>query len=109
MSLDIGIVTAQGKTWLVTRTWVLPFSKDMIWPGEIVGRTMDTYHRWMQVTIPVSLMGLPSVNVPAGVGEAGLPMGMQLFGPRGADRQILELAQAYHLVTDWPNRRPPTL
>lgn len=45
---------------------------------------MDTYHRWMEV-IPISLIGLPALSVPVGFGAQGLPMGMQLAGPVGAD------------------------
>jgi amidase len=67
---------------------------------------MDTYHRWMEVVIPVSLIGLPALNVPVGFGANGLPMGMQIAGPVGADAAILAMGQAYHLATDWPARRP---
>ena len=68
---------------------------------------MDTYHRWMEVVVPVSLIGLPSLNVPVGFGVQGLPMGMQIIGPMGADAGVLAMGQAYHLATDWPGRRPP--
>jgi amidase len=68
---------------------------------------MDSYHRWMEAVVPVSLAGLPCLALPAGFGEAGLPTGLQLFGPQGADRRILRLGQAYHRCTDWPGRRPP--
>jgi len=91
-----------------------PFPVEWDWPKEIAGQTMDTYHRWMEVVVPVSLIGLPSVCVPAGFGAdggagAGLPMGMQLFGRHGDDAGLLQLAQAWHRATDWPNRRPPVL
>jgi amidase len=36
-------------------------------------------------------------------------MGMQLFGRHGDDAGLLQLAQAWHRATDWPNRRPPVL
>lgn len=85
---------------------VWPFPVDLDWPAEIAGQGMDTYHRWMQVMVPVSLLGLPAVAVPAGFGAAGLPMGMQIFGPRGGDSALLALAQTYHEATDWPGRRP---
>jgi amidase len=68
---------------------------------------MDTYHRWMEIVVPVSLAGLPSLAVPAGFGPQGLPMGMQIFGPVGADARILALGHRYHQATDWPARRPP--
>jgi len=88
---------------------VWPFPADWRWPEEIAGRKMDTYHRWMEVVIPVSLIGLPALSVPVGFGAAGLPMGMQLAGPVGADARVLAAGQAWHRATDWPARRPPVL
>jgi amidase len=88
---------------------VWPFAADIEWMQQVAGKDMDTYHRWMEVVIPVSLIGLPAVNLPCGFGAAGLPMGMQMFGPRGADAALLSMAQSYHLATDWPGKRPPVL
>jgi amidase len=70
---------------------------------------MDTYHRWMEVVVPVSLIGLPSLAVPCGFGAAGLPTGMQIFGPTGSDARMLAIGQAYHEATDWPGVAPPAL
>jgi amidase len=39
-----------------------------------------------------TLAGLPAVCLPAGFGPAGLPMGVQLVGPRGKDGALLRLA-----------------
>ncbi len=88
---------------------VWPFPVGWRWPDRIGAVAMDTYHRWMECVVPVSLIGLPAAALPAGFGEAGLPTGLQLAGPRGADRAVLRLAQAYHRATDWPARRPPPL
>ncbi|MEO1556785.1 MAG: amidase [Pseudomonadota bacterium] len=85
-----------------------PFDVDIDWPREIAGTAMDTYHRWMEVVIPASLIGLPAVCVPAGFGGPnGMPMGLQLIGPRGSDVKLLRLAEAWHTATGWPGRRPP--
>jgi amidase len=88
---------------------VWPFPVDWRWPQAINDRKMDTYHRWMEVVVPVSLIGLPSLCLPAGFGADGLPTGVQLFGPMGADAKILGLGEAYHQATDWPGQRPPLL
>ncbi|MGR3757913.1 MAG: amidase [Tranquillimonas sp.] len=88
---------------------MFPFDAALDWPEEVAGRKMDTYHRWMEVMIPASLAGLPALAVPAGFGPEGLPMGMQLIGRRGADATVLALGEAYHEVTRWPQRRPPSL
>ena len=86
---------------------VWPFPVEREYPTEIAGRDMDTYHRWMEVVVPASLTGLPCLSVPVGFGGAGLPMGMQLIGPHGGDAGLLQLAEAWHMATDWPGRRPP--
>ncbi|MCW1920070.1 amidase [Rhodobacter sp. KR11] len=88
---------------------VWPFDVNLRWPAEIAGTRMDTYHRWMEVVIPVSLAGLPCLSLPVGFGAQGLPMGLQLAGPVGADAAVLAMGQAWHLATDWPGQRPPVL
>ena len=86
---------------------VWPFPAEWTWPREVAGRTMDTYHRWMEVVIYATLAGLPAMSVPVGFSGAGLPMGMQLIGrPRG-DLALIEAAAAYELsIGDLLSRRP---
>ena len=87
-----------------------PFDVTLDWPRDIAGTGLDTYHRWMEVVVPASLIGLPAVCVPAGFGGPDdLPMGLQLIGPRGSDARLLQLAEAWHQATGWPDRRPPPL
>ena len=86
---------------------VWPFPAEWRWPQSIGDRRMDTYHRWMEVVVPVSLAGLPALACPAGFGAGGLPMGFQVFGRSGADARVLAIGQAYHQATDWPARRVP--
>ena len=83
-------------------TQVWPFNLENIYPVSINNQKMDTYHRWMQVTIPAGLLGLPVVNIPIGFGKTGLPAGIQLIGSRGSDGYILSIAQAWHEHTKWP-------
>lgn len=85
--------------------WPFPLEQD--YPREINGTQMDSYHRWMQVVTPVSLLGLPCLAAPAGFGADGLPMGLQIFGGQGQDRTLLALGQSYHQATQWPQKSPP--
>src|SRR5262245_12485873 len=48
----------------VTQVW--PFPVGERWPERVAGRVMDTYHRWMEVTIYATFAGLPAISVPAG-------------------------------------------
>ncbi|WP_299350265.1 amidase [uncultured Shimia sp.] len=86
----------------VSQVW--PFDADIPWPREINGQVMDTYHRWMEVVVPVSLAGVPAISLPIGFGDRGLPMGVQLFTAKGRDRDLLNWAQAYHDTTGWPQK-----
>lgn len=89
-------------------TQVWPFPVEWRWPREIGGRVMDSYHRWMEVMVPVSLAGLPCVALPGGTVN-GLPHGVQLFGPRGADRALLEIAQGWEAAREGPRVVTPRL
>ncbi|SFU13592.1 amidase [Mesorhizobium sp. YR577] len=80
---------------------VFPFDVTTHWPGEVAGRAMDSYHRWMEVSAFASLAGCPAVNVPVGFDDHGRPMGMQLIGrPRG-DLAVLQAAAAYETTMTW--------
>ncbi|MDD3035307.1 MAG: Asp-tRNA(Asn)/Glu-tRNA(Gln) amidotransferase subunit GatA [Candidatus Saccharimonadaceae bacterium] len=46
------------------------------------------------MTVPASLAGLPAISVPAGKSESGLPIGVQLIGPRKSDATLLALAKS---------------
>lgn len=86
---------------------VFPFSRDLHWPKEIAGKTMDTYHRWMEVVIGGTLSGCPVINLPAGFDGQGRPMGIQVIAPMGEDQKLLEFGLAYEAHTDYLQRKPP--
>ena len=90
----------------VSQVW--PFDVTQRWPQSVAGRTMDTYHRWMEVVIYATLAGLPSISLPAGFGTNGLPMGLALIGKPQGDWALLKLAHAYEKASqELINRRPP--
>jgi aspartyl-tRNA(Asn)/glutamyl-tRNA(Gln) amidotransferase subunit A len=57
-------------------------------------------------TLPASLAGLPGMSVPAGFGEAGMPVGLQLIGNYFAEGALLQAAHAFQQATDFHARRP---
>jgi amidase len=94
-----------------------PFSLDQHWPTSVGGRTMDTYHRWMEVTIGATLSGCPVISLPAGFddstasdggkdGNAKRAMGIQFIAPIGKDRELLEFALAYQDSNNWFDAYP---
>jgi amidase len=90
----------------VAQVW--PFDVSLRWPQNVAGRSMDTYHRWMEVVIYATFAGLPSISVPAGFGENGLPMGLALIGKPQGDWDLLKLAHAYEMANiAMISQRPP--
>jgi aspartyl-tRNA(Asn)/glutamyl-tRNA(Gln) amidotransferase subunit A len=57
-------------------------------------------------TLPASLAGLPGMSLPAGHGEAGLPVGLQLIGNYFQEGTLLHAAHAFQQATDWHARTP---
>jgi len=75
---------------------VWPFPVAQHWPQNIVGRAMDTYHRWMEVTLYATFAGLPAISLPAGFHPNGRwPAGLQLIGGAQGDAALLRVAAGY--------------
>lgn len=53
--------------------------------------------------------GLPSIAVPNGFTEGGLPTGIQFMGRAYDENVILAVARAFQSLTDWNHRHPPEL
>ena len=90
----------------VAQTW--PFAIGETWPRRIAGRAMDTYHRWMEVTLYATFAGLPAISLPAGFHANGRwPCGIQLIGRPQGDAALLHAAQGYqNLAGELFARRP---
>jgi aspartyl-tRNA(Asn)/glutamyl-tRNA(Gln) amidotransferase subunit A len=52
-------------------------------------------------TLPASLAGLPCMSVPAGFGEGGMPVGLQLIGNYFTEGALLHAAHAFQQATDF--------
>ena len=57
-------------------------------------------------TRPFSVFGLPTISVPCGFSQSGLPIGLQISGAPGSEATVLALARAYESKTDWHKRKP---
>ena len=57
-------------------------------------------------TLPGSLAGLPGMSVPAGFGEGGMPVGLQLIGNYFDEPTLLQTAHALQQATDWHLKEP---
>lgn len=60
-------------------------------------------------TAPFNLYGIPTISVPCGFSRLGLPIGLQISGPKLGEIDVLALAHAYEQVTRWHVERPPSV
>ena len=57
-------------------------------------------------TMLANLCWNPACSVPAGPTADGLPIGLQVMGPRHADEVVLRLARIYEQARPWPRLAP---
>jgi amidase len=60
-------------------------------------------------TWPWNILGLPGINVPAGLTTAGLPIGAQIVGPEESEPTLISLAAQLQNEERWQDRTPPGL
>jgi aspartyl-tRNA(Asn)/glutamyl-tRNA(Gln) amidotransferase subunit A len=61
---------------------------------------------WTPFSYPFNLTQQPAASVPCGFTSGGLPVGLQIVGPRHADARVLRAAHAYQTANPLTDRRP---
>jgi Asp-tRNA(Asn)/Glu-tRNA(Gln) amidotransferase A subunit family amidase len=67
--------------------------------GQPIGEHFDD---WCHFCYPSNLTGQPAMSVPMGTAEHGLPVGLQIMGPRFGDAAVLRAAAAWERIAPWP-------
>jgi aspartyl-tRNA(Asn)/glutamyl-tRNA(Gln) amidotransferase subunit A len=57
-------------------------------------------------TYPFNFTGHPACTVRAGLSDSGLPVGLQIIGPRHRDDLVLQAAYAFEQARPWNDRWP---
>jgi aspartyl-tRNA(Asn)/glutamyl-tRNA(Gln) amidotransferase subunit A len=58
-------------------------------------------------TRPFNYLGLPTISIPCGFDDRGMPVGLQLAARPFAEATVLRAADAFQRATDWHTRMPP--
>lgn len=77
---------------------VSPFPHEQLSVTEINGEAMPTYMRWLALAYGLTVALPCVVSLPCGVDHKGMPFGIQVAGPNGADAMVIEIAYALEQV-----------
>ena len=72
----------------------------------ITGKGNVSRTPWLFTNV-ASLANLPSLSVPCGFSEEGLPLSLQISGRPFEETTVLRAGHAYEQATEWHTRRPP--
>ncbi|KAB0268419.1 amidase [Microvirga brassicacearum] len=67
------------------------------------------YDRWqvaVPYTVPFNLTGQPAASLPCGLSASGLPIGLQVIGPRFAEGLVMRVSQALESAIGFDTRPP---
>jgi aspartyl-tRNA(Asn)/glutamyl-tRNA(Gln) amidotransferase subunit A len=70
------------------------------------GSSQPRWTSWTPFTYPFNMTHQPAATVPCGFSEAGLPIGVQVVGPRHADDLVLAACAAIEAALPWHDRWP---
>jgi amidase len=76
---------------------VLPFDLNTPYPMQIDGTQLSTYLDWMMSACRITMTSHPAASAPVAFAENGLPVGMQIVGRYGCEREVLQLVHAVEL------------
>ena len=82
-------------------------------PAELPGPTNDPAAPFEHIafTLPLNMSEQPAASINAGYTASGLPIGLQIVGPRFDDLGVLQVARAWEQMRPaqraWPEP-PPT-
>lgn len=87
---------------------VSPFPHAQPFVEAINGERMPTYMRWLAITYAPTTALCCAAAIPCGLDHAGMPFGLQVIGPNGADARVLQVAHALEevLAADPTTARP---
>lgn len=92
---------------LLARCDVLAAPTSTIAAAPIADRPEDYHkHAWENTGI-FDFTGQPSISIPCGFTERGLPVGLMFSGRLFDDAKVLRFANAFEQATDWHKRMPP--
>jgi amidase len=87
-------------------TPVQPFAPLTLGEIQTLGEQPGLILKLQRFTAPFDLTGNPTITLPGGFSDAGLPIGIQLVAPELQEARLIGAATALQNVTTWHQRHP---
>jgi amidase len=87
-------------------TPVQPFAPLTLADIQTLGEQPELILKLQRYTAPFDLTGSPTITMPGGFTDAGLPLGIQLIAPHLHEARLCAAASAFQGVTGWHRRHP---
>ena len=91
--LELSEVFSEFDVLIAPACQVHPFASADSTPQQIHGRSLDTYHRWLEISLPASLGNLPVISMPIPGLSPQHMTGLQIMMPPGSDQALLRVAR----------------
>jgi aspartyl-tRNA(Asn)/glutamyl-tRNA(Gln) amidotransferase subunit A len=92
---------------LLTPTMAVPAFPIGQRPAVIGGKEVNPFWGYLPYTFPINMSGQTASSVPCGFSSDGMPIGLHLVGPRGAEAKVLRASAAFEQARPWIQHRPP--
>jgi amidase len=89
---------------------LMPVMPQAVWSLQALaaaGRDPDMVAARLRFTAPFDMSGHPTLTLPGGMTNDGVPVGFQIVSRAFDEAQILAAGHAYQQATDWHRKRPP--
>jgi amidase len=88
-------------------TPVHPFAPLSLSTVRTLGEQPDLIAKLQRYTCPFNATGSPTITLPGGFSEAGMPIAFQLVAAHLGEATLVRAGAAFQAVTSWHRRRPP--
>jgi aspartyl-tRNA(Asn)/glutamyl-tRNA(Gln) amidotransferase subunit A len=96
----------RGYDLLLTPTMAVPAFPIEERPSVIGGREVEPFWGYLPFTFPINMTGQTAASVPCGFSAGGMPIGLHIIGPRGAEAKVLRASAAFEQARPWSDKRP---
>ena len=76
-------------------------------PSVIGGKEVNPFWGYLPFTFPINMSGQTASSVPCGFSSEGMPIGLHIVGPKGAEAKVLQASAAFEQARPWVQNWPP--